>query len=122
MRASLRDDLKTALKTKDRVAIAALRSALAAIDNAEAVPCDSASQAPVTATNEHVAGTAAGPGAAEVERRHLTDDDQRDIVAHEVRGRTISADEYDRLGRGDTAERLRAEAAVLQRALDQDRK
>lgn len=122
MRANLRDDLKTALKAKDRVAIAALRSALAAIDNAEAVPLDSADQAPVIATNEHVAGTAVGLGAAEVERRHLTDDDQRDIVAREAQERTVSADEYDRLGRGDAAERLRAEAAVLDRALGQDRK
>ena len=40
MRASLRDDLKAALKARDRVATAALRSTLAAIDNAEAVPAD----------------------------------------------------------------------------------
>ncbi|GAA5031790.1 hypothetical protein GCM10023317_82610 [Actinopolymorpha pittospori] len=40
MRASLRDDLTAAIKARDRVAITALRSALAAIDNAEAVPVD----------------------------------------------------------------------------------
>ncbi|RSM61198.1 hypothetical protein DMH03_21110 [Amycolatopsis sp. WAC 01376] len=114
MRADLRDELKTALKTKDRVAIAALRSALAAIDNAEAVPLDSATG---IAMNEQVAGTAVGLGAAEVERLHLTEDDVRDIVAHEIRERTVSADEYERLGRADAADRLRAEAAVLERFL-----
>lgn len=121
MRAILRDDLKTALKDKDRVAIAALRSALAAIDNAEAVPLDQPAAPPVL-ENEHVAGAAVGLGAAEVERRHLTDADLRDIVAHEIRERTTSADEYDHLGRADAADRLRAEAAVLERALAQDRK
>ncbi|MFI9451405.1 GatB/YqeY domain-containing protein [Amycolatopsis sp. NPDC052450] len=117
MRANLRDELKTALKAKDRVAISALRSALAAIDNAEAVPLDSVDQAPGITTNEQVAGTAVGLGAAEVERLHLTEDDVRDIVAHEIRERTVSADEYERLGRADAADRLRAEAAVLERSL-----
>jgi hypothetical protein len=40
MRTSLREGLKAALKARDRVAVAALRSALSAIDNAEAVPLD----------------------------------------------------------------------------------
>ena len=37
LRQNLRDALTTAIKSRDRVAVAALRSALAAIDNAEAV-------------------------------------------------------------------------------------
>ncbi len=118
MRDSLRADLKTAIKSKDRVAIAALRSALGAIDNAEAVPIDHpAGDVPMTSGNEHVAGVALGLGAAEVERRHLTEADLRDIVAHEIRERMTSAEEYERLGRADAAERLRAEAAVLERVL-----
>ncbi|GGP85466.1 GatB/YqeY domain-containing protein [Saccharothrix coeruleofusca] len=116
MRASLRDDLKAALKTRDRVAISALRSALAAIENAEAVPVD---QPPVAAAgSEHVAGAAAGLGAAEAERRHLTDADLRSIVEREVGERSAAALEYQRLGRDDEAARLRAEAEVLNRYLD----
>ncbi|MEU4801542.1 GatB/YqeY domain-containing protein [Actinosynnema sp. NPDC023587] len=115
MRADLRDDLKAALKSRDRVAVTALRSALAAIDNAEAVP---AGTSPTHVTgNEHVAGAASGLGAAEAERRHLTEADLRSIVEEEVRERTAAATEYERLGRTEDAERLRAEAAVLDRYL-----
>ncbi len=115
MRASLRDGLKAALKTRDRAAIAALRSALAAIDNAEAPPAD----APLDSAtgSEHIAGAAVGLGSAEVERRHLTDADLRSIVENEVRERSVAAKEYERLGRDDHAERLRSEAEVLNRHL-----
>ncbi|MFI9584043.1 GatB/YqeY domain-containing protein [Streptomyces sp. NPDC052236] len=111
MRASLRDDLKAALKARERVAITALRSALAAIDNAEAVPADY----PIDRLpgNDHIAGAAAGVGAAEAERRHLTEADLRSIVENEIRERSLAAQEYEQLGRNDLAERLRAEAEVL---------
>ena len=115
MRASLRDDLKAALKARDRVATAALRSALAAIDNAEAVPADHRLDS-VTGS-EHVAGAAIGLGAAEAERRHLTEADLRSIVENEVQERSVAAEEYEQLGRNDVAERLRAEAEVLSRYL-----
>ena len=115
MRASLRDDLKAALKARDRVAITALRSALAAIDNAEAFPADHPldSVAGSVTGNEHVAGSASGLGAAEAQRRHLTEADLRSIVKKEVRERSVAAQEYEQLGRNDLAERLRAEAEVL---------
>jgi len=116
MRTNLRDDLKAALKSRDRAAIMALRSALAAIDNAEAVPVG---QAPgLAAGNEHVAGAAVGLGASEAPRRDLTAADLRSIVENEVRERDNAAEEYERLGRTEQAERLRAEAAVLRRHLD----
>jgi hypothetical protein len=111
MRTSLRDDLRAALKARDRVAISALRSALAAIDNAEAVPVEHSLGS--AAGNEHVAGAATGLGAAEAERRHLTEADLRSIVGNEVRERLAAAEEYEQLGRTDPAERLRAEADVL---------
>lgn len=115
MRANLRAGLTAALKARDRVAVTALRSALAAIDNAEAVPVD-LPQGTVTG-NEHVAGAAIGLGAAEAERRHLTDTDVRSIVEAEVRERSAAAEEYERLGRDDLAEKVRAEAEVLSRHL-----
>jgi uncharacterized protein YqeY len=111
MRANLRNDLSAALKTRDRVAISALRSALAAIDNAEAVPVEYPASS--ATGNEHVAGAAAGLGPAEAERRHLTEADLWSIVENEVRERLAAAEEYERFGRTDPAERLRAEAGVL---------
>lgn len=120
MRANLRDNLKTALKARDHIAITALRSALAAIENAEAVPVDppspSVPENEVTG-NEHIAGSTAGLGAADAERRHLTEADLLSIVEKEVRERSVAAQEYERLGRDDLAERLRAEAEVLSRHL-----
>jgi uncharacterized protein len=98
VRAGLRDELTAAIKARDRVAVAALRSALAAIANAEAVPVD-------------------GLGAVEVERRHLTEADLRSIVVAEVRDRLAAATGYEERGRADVAERLRAEAEVLRRHL-----
>ncbi|HEY6737893.1 MAG TPA: GatB/YqeY domain-containing protein [Actinopolymorphaceae bacterium] len=105
MRTSLRDGLKTALKTRDRVAVSALRSALAAIENAEAVPAQASEPA-------------IGVGTAEADRRVLGDADLRSILECEVEERTSAAEEYVRHGRSDVAERLRAEAEVLRRYLD----
>jgi hypothetical protein len=113
MRDTLRADLTTAIKARDRIAIAALRSAMSAIDNAEAVPVLSEP----AAGSEHVAGAVAGLGAAEAERRQLTDDDVRSIIETELGERSVAATEYERLDRTDDAERLRAEAAVLSRYL-----
>ncbi|WP_222598191.1 GatB/YqeY domain-containing protein [Lentzea tibetensis] len=115
MIASLRDALKTALKARDRVAISALRSALSAIENAEAVPVEDSSL-PLTG-NEHFAGATAGLGAAEAVRKELTEADVLAIVAKEARDRTTAAEEYEQLGRADEAARLRAEAEVLAKYL-----
>jgi uncharacterized protein len=113
--ATLHDDLTAAIRAKDRVAVAALRSAPAAIDNARAVPVDQPRSS--TAASEFIAGAAVGLGAAEAERRHLTGADLRSIVEHEVHERTVAADDFERAGRHDRAERLRAEAGVLSRYL-----
>lgn len=115
MRTTLRRDLTAALKARDRVAVAALRSAIAAIENAAAVPA-----APIDTSvgDEHFAGAKIGVGAAEAPRRVLTESDERSILAAEVRERTTAAEEYERLGRTDQAARLRAEADVLARYLD----
>jgi uncharacterized protein len=113
IRTALRADLTAALKTRDRIAAAALRSALAAIDNAEAVPVDGA---PVAGEGA-VAGAVIGVGAAEVARRGLTEVDVRAILAGEVQERRTAAAEYERLGRAERATQLRAEADVLGRHL-----
>lgn len=115
MRANMRRELTAALKTRDRVTASALRSALAAIENAEALPADHT--AVRTVANEHIAGSVVGHGAAEVERRDLSDLEVRAIVETEVQERSAAATEYERIGRNDMAQRLRAEADVLSRYL-----
>jgi uncharacterized protein YqeY len=103
---TLRRALTTALKARDAVAVSALRSALAAIENAGAVD---PVQAPPPGSGP-IAGAVDGLGAAEVERRPV---DVGAVVAAEVEQRRAAAREYTALGRPDRAERLRAEADVL---------
>ena len=116
IRARLQAALTTALRSRDTIAAAAIRSALSAIANAEAIPPleTRSSQAP----SEHFAAAAAGVGAAEAERRLLTESDVAGIVEAEIAERRAAADEYDRLGRRDQSARLRHEADVLAALMD----
>jgi len=107
--ARLRRDLTAALKARDSVTVAALRSALAALDNAGAVESP-ASRAEGT---RHVAGTTPGVGATDTLRRVLGEHDARAILRSQVEEHRRAADQYARLGRLDIAERRRTEAAVL---------
>ena len=59
LRSGLRQQLSVALRDRDRIAVAALREAIAALDNAEAIP----PAADLTAqSSEYVAGAAVGLG------------------------------------------------------------
>jgi uncharacterized protein YqeY len=112
LRDRLRAALRSAMLAKDAAAVGALRSALAALDNAEAVDA-APSSGPTVATHPRLAGTTVGVGAAEVERRSLSEDEQRAVLQAEVDERLAAAAQSDLGGRPDRAERLRAEAAVL---------
>lgn len=109
MRRRLRDRLTIAVRDRDRPAVAALRSVLAALDNAEAVPAGSGS----TAASEHVAGAAAGVGAGDVARRVLGPDEERDVVGREVDEMRSGAQEYEALGATDRADELRRAATLI---------
>jgi uncharacterized protein YqeY len=111
LRDRLRAALPAAMKARDTVAVAALRSALAAIDNAEAV--EAAPAPPPGAGHPDLAGTVAGLGAAEAERRTLMEAQVEQIVRAEVADRLAAAQAYERAGRHERAGRLRAEAGVL---------
>jgi uncharacterized protein len=97
------------------VAVSAVRSALAALGNAQAVPAPPATGA---SDSPHFAGAAAGLGAGEAERRRLGEAEARDIVRAEVAERQAAAREYDRRGLTDQAARLRREATVLAAGLE----
>jgi uncharacterized protein len=108
LHASLRRALSPALKARDRAAVAALRSALAAIDNAHAVEAEAAPR-----SGGVIAGAVAGLGAGDAPRRELSEDDIAAIVRAEVADRRAASTDYERAGQVDAAARLAAEADVL---------
>jgi uncharacterized protein YqeY len=141
IRVRMRRDLVDAMKARDQQAVAALRSTLAAIDNAEAVDAEELDaeeldaeeldaeeldaeeldDGPALSTGEGhppVAGSVLGVGAADVERRVLTPEETADVVRDEVTAREVAADVLERSGRADQAERLRAQAKLLTTYLD----
>ena len=109
-RAALGQGLTAALKARDRDAMAALRTAIAAIGNAEAVPAPATNPPPGSA---YIAGAASGPGASEAARRQLSTSELRDIVRDQITSCAREADRYDALGRPDAAARLRRQASTL---------
>jgi uncharacterized protein YqeY len=124
IRARMRRGLVDAMKARDQQAVAALRATLAAIDNAEAVHAEVIDDnLALDSGNGHpaVAGSVAGIGAAEVDRRILTPEETAAIVRGEVTEREAAADILERVGRPDQAKRLRAQAALLTTYLDPPR-
>jgi uncharacterized protein len=115
-RRRLQSALRQALRERDTIAVSALRSALAAIDNAGAAP---SAPAPAAGTDgPYFAGALAGLGAGEAERLRLSEAEIEEIVRAEVAERHSVARDYDQAGRADQANRLRREAYVLTSALD----
>jgi uncharacterized protein YqeY len=110
VRARLRLALTDALRARDTIAVSALRSALSAIGNAEAVDPGPAAAG---AGSRHVAGAAVGLGATEARRRSLSPAETERIVRAEAGERQRAAREYERAGHAGQAGRLRREARVL---------
>lgn len=108
LRQRLRDALTGAIKTRDKVAVAVLRSTLAAIDNAEAV------ERPQSADRQPaIEQLQIGVGTTEAARRELTEAQIERIVRAELAERESAARNYQRVGRIEHAERLRGEIRVL---------
>jgi uncharacterized protein YqeY len=95
------------MKDKDAVAVRALRSALAAIGNAEAV--DAATVPTALSTESSLTGV----GTAEVARRALSYEQIVDIMRAAVGEHQAAAEQYDSLGQPERAAARRAEASVL---------
>ncbi|MGZ4688707.1 MAG: glutamyl-tRNA amidotransferase [Acidimicrobiia bacterium] len=109
MRPQLKQALGAAMKARDTTAVAAFRSAIAALDNAEAVEL---SDAPAM-QHGTIAGGVAGLGSGEVPRRALSDGQLADIVLAQVAAWRKAAIEYESSGHNDRAAQLEAEAAIL---------
>jgi len=90
LKAQLRDDLTSAIKSRDEVTKSTLRMALAAISAAEV----------------------AGPSA-----RQLEEPEVLNVLTKEAKKRAESAEAFDAAGRAELARKERAEARVLSRYL-----
>jgi hypothetical protein len=113
LRARLRRDLRDAMKAQRQDEMAALRTLIGAIDNAESVE-----ESPTTRTptpSEHVAGALRGLGVTDAVRRQLSERELQRIIENELWERDAQAERLTLLGRADDASRLRVEADVIAR-------
>ncbi|MDZ4269321.1 MAG: hypothetical protein U1D00_27185 [Mycobacterium sp.] len=115
VRAVLRSELTSAIKARDGDAVAALRCAIAVIDNAESVDPAGARTPPGSGS---IAGSADGVGATEVARRTLSAADVCALLHDQVRDYLTEAQGYESLGKPDAATQLRRRADVVRRHLD----
>jgi len=110
LRVGLRHRLRAAVRDHDRIAIAALREAIAALDNAEAVPIDTGLNAQA---GQYIAGGVVGLGAREAERRTLDVAAQQTIVTTIIDARLAAANTYEEHGQTARAAALRSGAETL---------
>ncbi len=111
LRGRMATALTDAMRARDRVAVAALRSALSAVANAEAVAIDTMPRAGAAEAS------AVGAGAADAPRRELTEPDVRAVVAAELAEHERASAHLGDAGRPDEAQRVAAQAAVLRELL-----
>lgn len=97
----LKTDLRRALRARDRAAVTALRTAVAAIDNAGSVGLPEDDRAPVVGR------------AADVPRRELTEEEVVVLLRHEVHELSAGIAAAERHGNGERAGALRARRTVL---------
>ena len=103
----IRHDLRQAMLARNRAEAGVLRTLLAALDNAEAVP--------VGREHERYVERAFGDPAAEVPRLSLTAEAVEAVLAAERTERLVVAERLAQSGRDDDAARLRAEADIVAR-------
>lgn len=104
IRDRIRADLLPAMREREESRVRALRSALGAIDNAEATP--------TTAQAGAIEDASVGVGSTEAARQELSAADLRRVLQAEVDERETAAAECA-TSAPDWAQRLRDEAAVI---------
>lgn len=103
------------MRTGDRQTTGALRSVLAALENAEAVP--QVADDSQTSTSAYVAGAAAGLGAGDAPRRLLSPADERALIEREIADLRSSAAVLADAGQHERSSSLIQAAATLEEAL-----
>ena len=116
LRVALRSRLTAAMRDRDRQTTAVLRSAVAEIENAEAVPVADLPTATTSAltTSAEVAGSALGVGASEAPRRDLDAAAERAVVLAEVAALVEAERTYAAAGDATRAHAASAGIAVLE--------
>lgn len=102
LREQMKADLRQAMKARQNATVATLRTILAAIDNAEAVPVDATTPIIPLATQS-----------PDVPRKVLSAADIQAIVQKEIADLRAASAEYARLGQTAEAERLQIAANLL---------
>ena len=103
----MRRDLTRARRAGDASAVTALRTALSAFANAEAIPAPEPAARP------------SPPGwAPDLPRRNLSAGDRRAILEEEIADRRHTVELYTGHGRGQEASELRRQIEVLEGYLD----
>jgi uncharacterized protein YqeY len=113
LRTRIRRDLVAAMKARRTDEVAALRTVMAAVDNAEAI--EASATADVVPSSRHIVGAVPGAGSAEATRRELSGSDVQEILNVEAAGLRAEASGHETLGRSEDACRLRAQAEVIRR-------
>ena len=108
IRATLRRHLRERMAARDRTAVQAIRTAVAAIENAEAQPTDGS-----TAT-EQLLGLASS---ADVARRVVADREARELVAGEIDELRDAARQHREIGATASADTLTRQAELLEQIL-----
>lgn len=115
VRDALQVELAAAMRRRDSAVVSVLRIALSELANAQAQPPTEMQTS--TTGSVHVAGAAAGPGAAEAPRIHRSEDQQRAIVADELAALTGHVERLAGLCRWEEADAARRAAQALGRIL-----
>jgi uncharacterized protein YqeY len=114
IRARLKRDLLRAMKQRDQIEVATIRSLLADIANAEAVTEIPASHSlPASAAPMGTAGLS-----NDLPRRDLSSRDIVEILRADVRDRRTALADYEQHGQRAQADRARAELAVIGRYVE----
>jgi len=103
----LRADLLTSMRARQSLETGVIRSLLAAIDNAEALPVDQ--DRPASLQREF------GGEGTEIARRILSIHDIRVVIDTEIQRRLDAAADLEHLGQADRAGTLSQEAQVARR-------
>ncbi|MCB0063000.1 MAG: GatB/YqeY domain-containing protein [Caldilineaceae bacterium] len=102
LRERMSQDLRTAMKHRDKVAVSLLRTLMATLDNAEAVAVDHANLPKVPTTERY-----------EVARKELTPDEIQQLLERELADRQCTRNEYVALGLTEEVTRLETEIELI---------
>lgn len=116
IRDALDAELAAALKRRDTAVVRAVRSALSALSNAEAVP--GVPHTTASTGSPEVAGAVPGLGATEAARVRVTEAQQQAVVQTEIAELAGHAERLARLCRWDEADGARRGMRTLTRVLD----